>query len=129
MIKDFKKWHKNKEFIHNERPRVFFHEREIWFCFLGINIGFEQDGQGDKFLRPVVILKKFNNEVFWGVPLTKTRKEGKYYFKFLFNKKQQSIAIISQLRLIDAKRLLYKIGDIGEEDFSALKQKIRQIIA
>lgn len=129
MNKDFKKWHKNKEDIHNERPRVFFHEREIWFCYLGVNIGFEQDGQGDKFLRPVVILRKFNNEVFWGVPLTKTKKEGKYYFKFSFNSDEQSIAIISQLRLIDAKRLLYKIGDINEKDFLALKQKIRQLIA
>lgn len=128
MNKDFKKWHKDKEVIHNERPRVFFHEREIWFCYLGVNIGFEQDGQGDKFLRPVVILRKFSNEVFWGVPLTKTKKEGKYYFKFSFNSDEQSIAIISQLRLIDAKRLLYKVGDISEKDFEVLKQKIRQLI-
>ena len=128
MNKDFKKWHKDKESIHNERPRVFFHEREIWFCYLGVNIGFEQDGQGNKFLRPVVILRKFNNEVFWGVPLTKTKKDGKYYFKFSLNYDEQSIAIISQLRLIDAKRLLYKVGDISKEDFSTLKQKIRQLI-
>lgn len=129
MNKDFKKWYKDKEYIHNERPRLFFHEREVWFAYLGVNIGFEQDGQGDKFLRPVVILRKFNNEVFWGVPLTKTKKEGKYYFKFSFNSDEQSIAIISQLRLVDAKRLLYKIGDIGEKDFSALKHKIRQLLA
>ena len=44
MDKDFKKWHKDKEAIHNERPRVFFHEREVWFAYLGVNIGFEQDG-------------------------------------------------------------------------------------
>ena len=129
MDKDFKKWHKNKEAIHNERPRVFFHEREVWFAYLGVNIGFEQDGQGDKFLRPIVIIRKFNNEVFWGVPLTKTKKEGKYYFKFKLDSNEESIGIISQLRLIDAKRLLYKIGDISEKDFSELKQKIRQLIA
>ena len=127
MIKDFKKWHKNKEHIHNERPRVFFHEREVWFCFLGVNVGFEQDGQGDKFLRPIVILRKFNNEVFWGIPLTRTHKEVRYYFKFPINNKK-SIAIISQLRLADAKRLLYKIGDMKEEDFSALKHKIKALL-
>jgi len=128
MTKDFQKWHNKKEYIHNERPRVFYHEREVWFSYLGINIGFEQDGQGIQFLRPVIILKKFNNEVFWGIPLTKAKKEGKYYFKFLFKSGKQSIAIISQLRLIDAKRLLYKIGDISEVDFAALKQKIRHLI-
>ncbi len=127
MTKDFQKWHNKKEAVHNDRPRLFFHEREIWFAFLGVNVGFEQDG-GEQFLRPMIILKKFNNEVFWGVPLTKTKKEGKYYFKFSFNPDKHSVAIISQLRLIDAKRLLYKIGDISEDDFVALKQKIRQLI-
>ena len=67
--------------------------------------------------------------MFWGVPLTKTKKEGKYYFKFELDSNEESIAIISQLRLIDAKRLLYKIGDISEKDFSDLKQKIRHLIA
>lgn len=82
MNKDFIKWHIKKEFIHYERPRVFFHEREVWFAYLGANIGFEQDGQGGQFLRPLVILRKFNNQIFWGVPLTKTQKQGKYYFGF-----------------------------------------------
>lgn len=129
MGKDFKKWHQHKEYIHHKRPRIFFHEREVWFAYIGVNIGFEQDGQGDKFLRSVVIIKKFNNEVAWCVPLTKARKEGKYYFKFSFKIGEQSVAIISQVRLINAKRLLYKIGDISESDFSTLKKKIRQLIA
>ena len=40
-----------------------------------MNIGYEQDGSGNDFIRPVVIIRKFNNEIFWGVPLTKTRKK------------------------------------------------------
>ena len=84
MKKDFQKWHSQKRHIENERPRVFFKEREIWFCHLGENVGFEQDGRGDEFLRPIVVLKKFNNEVLWVVPLTKTDKKNKYYFPFSF---------------------------------------------
>ncbi len=32
MQKDYKKWSEIKKNIHNEYPRVFFKEREIWFC-------------------------------------------------------------------------------------------------
>ena len=129
MKKDFIKWHKRKISVDGKEHRVFFHERGIWFCHLGENVGFEQDGRGDEFLRPIIILKKFNNEVLWGVPLTKIEKENKpYYFTFLFQSGMKSTAILSQIRLIDAKRLKYKMGDIGEGDFRSLKAKIRQLL-
>ena len=128
--KSYKKWHRQKQKVENERPRVFFSEREIWFCYLGENVGFEQDGRGEEFLRPIVALKKFNNEVFWAVPLTRTRKKNKYYFPFLFGDgKEISVAILSQIRLVDAKRLKYKIGDMKPADFETIKSKIRQFLA
>ncbi len=130
MKKDFKKRHKQKEKVENERPRVFFDEREIRFCYLGENIGFEQDGRGDEFLRPIIVLKKFNNEVLWAVPITRTDKKSKYYFQFLFKKdKEISTAILSQIRLVDARRLKYKIGDVKTNDFATMKSKIRQLLA
>jgi len=128
VIKDYKKWHKKKKFIENDRPRVFFDEREIWLCYLGENVGFEQDGRGDEFLRPVIVLKKFNNEVLWAIPLTRTEKKNKYYFSFKFNK-MVSVAILSQIRLVDAKRLKYKMGDMGIAIFRNFKNKIRQLLA
>ena len=63
MKKDFQTWHHAKAQIDEKDRRVFFHEREIWFCHLGVNIGFEQDGKGESFGRPVVVFRKFNNEV------------------------------------------------------------------
>ncbi|MDO8493392.1 MAG: type II toxin-antitoxin system PemK/MazF family toxin [bacterium] len=130
MKKDFKKWHAQKQEVEKERPRVFFDEREIWSCYLGENVGFEQDGRGEEFLRPTVILKKFNNEVMWVIPLTRTKKKGKYYFSFSFGDETDiSTAILSQIRLVDAKRLKYKMGVIKAEDFASLKSKIRHLIA
>ncbi len=130
MKKDFGKWHGKKQMVENERPRVFFDARGIWFCYLGENVGFEQDGRGDEFLRPIVVLKKFNNEVLWAIPLTRTDKKNKYYFPFSFQEEGGvSTAILSQIRLIDAKRLKYKIGDMKIGDFSVLKRKIRQLLA
>ncbi len=129
MKKDFIQWHSQKRHIEHDRPRIFFKEREIWLCHLGENIGFEQDGRGGGFLRPVIALKKFNNEVLWGVPLTRTDKKNQYYFPFFFNGKEPSVAILSQIRLIDAKRLKYKMGDMRNEDFVSLKSKIKQLLA
>jgi len=130
MKKDFKKWHGQKTEIHNNKIRPFFHEREIWFSSLGENIGFEQDGSGENFLRPILILKKFNNEVIWTLPLTRTDKIGKYYFRISLvtddgkTDNSLSVVILSQLRLVDAKRLQYKMGTIKENEFIKIKEAL-----
>lgn len=124
MEKDYKEWHDKKTFINNEKERPFFHEREVWSCVLGDNVGFEQDGRGENFMRPVLILKKFSNEVLWGIPLTKTIKENKYHYNFFFDTKEQSSVILSQLRLIDSKRLAYKMGDLLEVNFLEIRKRI-----
>lgn len=128
MKKDFKKWHTEKSRLHEYKIRANFHEREIWFASVGLNVGFEQDGRGENFLRPIIVIKKFNNEVLWGIPLTKNKKKGGYYFAFKFGGRG-STAILSQIRLIDAKRLQYKIGDVSDKDFSEIKRKLTQILA
>ena len=126
--KDFHGWHQKKSSIHNLETRPFFHEKEIWFSYLGTNIGFEQDGVGGDFQRPVVIIRKFNNEVCWIIPLSKTDKRGKYYFAFPFNKNITSVAILSQIRLLDAKRLSRKIGEMEDKDFVKLIEKLKILL-
>lgn len=126
---EFNSWNEKKQKTHNEKQRPFFHEQEVWFCSLGANIGFEQDGRGDDFLRPVLILKKFNNEIFWALPMTKNAKTGKHYHIVSLDGREPSALILSQIRLIDAKRLAYKIGLVEMQDFVAVKEKIKQLLA
>ena len=57
-----------------------------------------------------------------------TQKRTKYYFPFVFEKNTNSVAILSQVRLIDACRLGYKIGEISEEAFKLLKDKIKALL-
>jgi mRNA interferase MazF len=134
MEKDYKDWTPLKKALHNQKePRLSFDEREIWFCHIGENIGFEQDGRGESFLRPVVIIKKFNNEIFWGVPLTRVHKFLPFYFSFVpklisGDFPEKSTAILSQIRLIDAKRLRRRIGYMSEHDLSMLKQKLKALL-
>ncbi len=127
MKKDFWRWHKDKSHIHDAKNRLFFHEREVWFCHLGANVGFEQDGKGKNFGRPVIVFKKFNNEVFWGLPLTTRNKTGKFYFPIDMKDGLQRKAILSQLRLLDSKRLYQKVGVINKELHTELIRVIVQI--
>jgi mRNA interferase MazF len=127
MKKDFQIWHNKKENVENKEKRVFFHEREIWFCHLGTNVGFEQDGKGENFSRPVIVFRKFNKEVFWAVPLTTKTKSGKFYTTINLKDGVHRMAILSQLRLIDAKRIYFKIGVIDEETHKLLEEKIIKI--
>lgn len=124
MKKDFKIWHDKKSTIDEKEARVFFHEREIWFSHLGTNVGFEQDGKGENFGRPVIVFRKFNNEVFWGIPLTTRNKGGRFYTPIDLGDGIHRMAILSQLRLLDAKRLYQKIGVISEETEKLLEEAI-----
>ncbi len=54
----------------NEKRSIFYvKEREIWYAHLGHNVGFEEDGKGKDFKRPVLVLKKIGN-VFAVLPMT-----------------------------------------------------------
>lgn len=104
MQKDFDAWNKEKKRIHERTSEKLFHEREIWWCSLGVNVGFEQDGTNDLFERPVLVVKKFNREVLWVLPLTRTDKQNPYYIPISVGDRNSTV-ILSQLRLISAKRL------------------------
>ena len=127
-MKTFISWHKIKRKVEEKENRVYFQPRDVFSCSIGENIRFEEDSRGGEFLRPVVVVKKFNNEVFLGVLLTRTDKKDEYYFVFNLND-EKSVVILSQIRLFDAKRIKYKIGMIKEKDFSVLKEKIKQLLA
>ena len=127
--KDYSKWHDVKSQVNKEDNGPGFSEREIWFCALGSNIGSEQDGFGDNYLRPVLIVKKFNKESCLIVPLTKTIKDGVHYFCFSYKEGMLSNAILSQIRFVDSKRLRYKTGYISGAVFLNLKEKLKQLIA
>ncbi len=98
MVKQFIEWVLNKIIIdRTQRTDLVIAEGQVFWCFLGENIGDEENGKGRLFRRPVLIFKKFNNNVFWGIPMSTKNKESKYYVKVLLKDIEQS-AMISQLR-------------------------------
>ena len=59
---DFDKWCNLKRKLDLATPSLLVlpKEKEVWMCNLGRNIGYEENGKGSDFLRPVLILKVFN---------------------------------------------------------------------
>jgi mRNA interferase MazF len=125
-LKDFDTWNKKKKETDQKDlgRNLFLYEREVWWCSLGVNIGVEIDGKNENFERPVLIIKKFNGLMFWGIPLTSKAKVNPYVIP-VEHSKGISYANISQLKLLSTKRVLRKVGVISEESFlkvvSALK--------
>lgn len=74
MEKDFDKWNEKKKKIHNRVDGPFFHRREIWWCSLGVNIGFEQDGSNKEYSRPILVLKGVSKQTCFVLPLTTSLK-------------------------------------------------------
>lgn len=127
MMEVFDIWNQQKQLLENKSNTKTFKERDIFFVSLGKNVGSEQDGKGDQFLRPVLVYKKFSRTLFLGIPLTTKPKTGRFYASFSFEEKT-SIAILSQIRLFDAKRIQYKVGKISQGNFRKIKQKLIRLL-
>ncbi len=125
--KDFDVWNDKKKSLHKTPEALYFHEREIWWVSLGVNIGFEEDGKNEYFTRPVLILKKFSKNVFVGIPLSTTKKEGRYYFKFCFLE-NESTALLSQIRLFDTRRLKDKMGKLEGVVFQKIRKEVKELL-
>ena len=119
----FDAWNYQKKIVDARKNTKTIKERDILFLQIGENVGFEQNGKGEKFLRPVLVYKKFSNHLFLGIPLTSKLKEGRFYAEFSF-KEKPSNAILSQIRLFDSKRIEYFYGRIAPEQFLNIKKKL-----
>ena len=128
MKRDFLSWNSKKEKIDSRNNKaIFFHERDVWWCSLGLNVGNEQDGKGENFHRPVIVIKKFSRSLFWAIPLTTKLKKGIFYLTIDFGGIAQA-AILSQMRMLDSKRLINRLGVISEADFQKIKQAIKEFL-
>lgn len=120
MAKDFAQWHKLKTRL-DERKRIpIFHEGEIWWCSLGINVGVEADGKNLYFERPVLVVRKFNSEMLWALPLTSKMKRGRFYYSMSINGIVETV-ILSQIKTLSSKRLQRPFGKVDIDTLKRVK--------
>jgi len=128
MQKDFNGWNDEKKRVHARTRTPFCHERELWWCSLGVKVGFEQDGSGTAFRRPVLVLKHLSRETFLAVPLTKSSRKHPLRIPLGEIDGEEAQAILSQMRVIDTHRLVRKIGILDLERFEDMRKAVKAML-
>ena len=114
--------------IHAGEPNTLYHERQLWWCSLRVNIGFEQDGTGEEHQRPVLILKGMSRETCYVIPLTTSPKKHKHRIPIGEVEGTQAVALMSQMRLIDTKRLVNTIGFLDQDIFAPVRKAAKDLL-
>jgi len=127
---DFDKWNVLKKSLHVgvEKPQCFPKCGEVWMAHLGKNIGFEQNGSGSNFSRPMLITKKFNNHMFWAVPLTTKQKSLDFFHNFTDPNGIEVAVILAQLRLVSVSRMRRKLYELPANQLQEIIQKLKILL-
>ena len=131
MEKNFENWSKQKKKLDKKNLSIikaYPKEREVWMCSVGINIGFEQNGNNKSFERPVLVFKKFNNKMVWGIPLTSKQKMIDFYCNFDDPNGLAVSAIIAHMRLFSVNRFDRKMYLLNEDTFMDIKHQFLRLI-
>src|SRR3989338_5755366 len=127
MEKEFDKWNKVKKRTNAESPRLYT-VREIWWCRFGINIGTEQDGKGEWYVRPCVILRGFGPDACLVVPITTSPRKHALRIPIGKIEGEEAKANLSQIRVVDTKRLQSRIGFLEKDVFSKLRKAAKDLL-
>ncbi|HCC83296.1 TPA: hypothetical protein DEP96_00430 [Candidatus Uhrbacteria bacterium] len=125
----FEAWHKRKQIIVDRETyrQIFFREKDVWWCSLGLNIGTESYGKGDWFRRPVLILKKLSNDLCICPPITSKRRIGSWFASIMINGIEKWV-MLCQIKTLHRKRFGIKIGFISDSDFTKVKEKLESLL-
>ncbi|MBI5358843.1 type II toxin-antitoxin system PemK/MazF family toxin [Candidatus Amesbacteria bacterium] len=81
-----------------------------------------------KYIRPVLVLRKFNRELFLGIPMSTKLKDNPYYKSVTVNNRIVSV-LISQIRVFSAKRIQDKLAELDKNDFQKIKGDVIDMIS
>ncbi|MGB5867259.1 MAG: type II toxin-antitoxin system PemK/MazF family toxin [Arcobacteraceae bacterium] len=133
-MKEYDKWNEIKKLTNTHNIKLGIKQREIFWAKIGQNVGFEQDGKGEHFSRPVIVIRQITKDLFVGIPTsTKLRDGNDYFHTFRYfdkdNNELEVSALILQLKVFSIKRLMNKIGMINKNDFNMIVNKSKRLIA
>jgi len=125
MQKDFDRWNTLKKQTNSKSENKFYKPRDVWWCRLGVNIGSEQDGKEREFTRPILIVAPMSDKTCLVVPLTISTETHRHRVSIGLIDNKQAKAIVSQMKVVDIKRLVLKIYRLDVNNFDKVKKSIR----
>jgi mRNA-degrading endonuclease toxin of MazEF toxin-antitoxin module len=87
MLEEYDDWNIYQKAIQNNGEFVSAYPREVWWCYLGLNVGSEQNG-GKLFSRPVLVIRRFGGDVIFAVPITTKIKNNPYEYSFTWQERK-----------------------------------------
>jgi mRNA interferase MazF len=123
-IKDFTTWHEIKSATDKrDTRRILLKEGAVWLIRLGVNVGSELDGKGIEFFRPVIVIKKINEQVFFGVPVSSRINKDYFRQEFILLGKPRD-AVLSHVRAFDKKRCMRFMTMLDKNTKDVITQRI-----
>lgn len=128
MKKTYEEWMRRKRSINNRGIRIRdYREGNIYWAYLGENVGMEQDGGKKFFTRPVLVLKKLSFSIFICIPISSKDKIGKYYAPIQTDN-VHGVLLFNQIRVIDTLRLGDLLDVISRRSLKKIKRKVSKLI-
>lgn len=99
FIKNFDSWNEYQKQLETKQSPLFdtktkkflFHQREIWYASVGVNIGTEICGKNEHFERPVLVIRKSGRH-FVGLLLTSEKPNNPaFYYDISYQNKDKFI--------------------------------------
>lgn len=127
MQKGFDTWNIHKKEIEENMPTYFVNKREIWWCSLGVNVGSEQDGVGEYFERPVVVLRKLSATTFIILPLSTKKKLEVFQYEVVVNN-TVAYVLLDQVKVVDIRRFLRRVQYMENSHFDEVVRRFKAIL-
>lgn len=99
----------------------------VFWANQGVNIGSEQDGKGDHFTRPILIITEFSERLVLIAPISSKMRRHRYRFKIMV-KGEPRMVLLDQVRTIDLKRLGYFIDEIPMATLRQIRSALANLI-
>jgi len=127
MEKQFDAWNTVKKYLQGRDRLIYAHPREIWWCSLGVNVGYEMDGKNESFERPVLVLRMYNKEMLLVLPVTSKEKNDAFHCKVRARSRDMWVTL-TQIRVISNRRLLRKIDVLGSDEFVIVQNALKSFL-
>ena len=128
--KEYSSWIKQKEYLsyRSQDKLETIKEGDVFWSAIGSNVGKEVDGKSGRFSRPVLVFKKWSEDLFLSIP-TSTRINTKNEYKYKINLDGiEQVLIFNQARSLDTRRIYNKIGSLDRKELDNIKLKFIEYI-
>ncbi len=107
-MKQYDEWNEIKKQTQQINFNLGIKAREIYWTKIGFNIGSEEYGKGNEFVRSVIIIRQLTHDLFIGIPTTTTLKGNNDYFHNINYIEKNSNTTISSSAMILQQKVFSK---------------------